>query len=178
MTPKESITRQQVTLSSPWLSRTRQLYEEAFPEEERIPFDELMRLVEEMPLDFTGYFVGNRFLGFTIVYPHERFNWFWYFAVEPAERGRGYGQQILSNLISRYEDGTCILDMESPRQESDNTAQRMRRLAFYERNGFRDTNVERSYEGITYTIMIRGEGMFTRDDYDEIISSLWRHWQP
>lgn len=178
MISKEDITRQRLTSSSPWLDAAKALYEESFPDEERIPFDELMRLVKEMPLDFTCYFAAGRFIGFTVVYPHKRYNWFWYFAVEPALRGRGYGQLILSDLIPRIEDRTCILDIESPRQPSENQPQRLRRQAFYKRNGFRETDVERSYSGITFTIMIKGEGTFTLADYDEIIGSLWRHWMP
>ena len=57
------------------------LYQSAFPVEEQIPWDDLMRLVEEMPLDFTSYYEGGTLIGFTIVYPRKTFNWFWYFAV-------------------------------------------------------------------------------------------------
>ena len=56
------------------------LYEKAFPKDEQIPWEDLMRLVEEMPLDFTAYYDGEDFIGFTIVYPRKQFNWFWYFA--------------------------------------------------------------------------------------------------
>ena len=34
--------------------KIKQLYETAFPEDEQIPWDDLMRLVEEMPLNFTA----------------------------------------------------------------------------------------------------------------------------
>ena len=37
-----------------------QLYEMAFPEDEQIPWDDLMRLVGEMPLDFTAYYEEKR----------------------------------------------------------------------------------------------------------------------
>ena len=54
----------------------KQLYETAFPEDEQIPWDDLMRLVGEMPLDFTAYYDGQDFIGFTVVYPRKSFNWF------------------------------------------------------------------------------------------------------
>ena len=53
----------------------RQLYQTAFPENEQIPWDDLMRLVEEMHLDFTTYYDGDALIGFTIVYPRKSFNW-------------------------------------------------------------------------------------------------------
>ena len=37
----------------------KQLYEKAFPEDEQIPWKDLMRLVEKMPLDFSAYYDGE-----------------------------------------------------------------------------------------------------------------------
>ncbi len=158
--------------------KIKQLYETAFPEDEQIPWDDLMRLVGEMPLDFTAYFDGEAFIGFTIVYPRKSFNWFWYFAVSKELRGKGYGQQILTQLIERYEGQPFVLDMESTTQICDNLEERRKRQAFYLRNGFRDTNVYRTYNDIIMTIMMRGEGTFTMQDWDDIIHELQQFWWP
>lgn len=152
------------------------LYKSAFPEEEQIPWDDLLRLIDRMPLDFTAYYADEEFIGFTIVYQRKPFNWFWYFAVREELRGKGYGQQILTSLIERYKDCPNILDMESPDQPCDNMEQRKRRHEFYLRNGFHDTHVCRTYDGITYTIMMMGEGTFTLQDYDDIIKELRKFW--
>ena len=156
----------------------RQLYETAFPEGERIPWDDLMRLVEEMPLDFTAYYEGDVFIGFTIVYPRKSFSWYWYFAVREELRGKGIGQQILTQLIDCYKGQRVVLDMESPEQICDNREQRERRHAFYLRNGFRDTHLYRTYNDITMTIMMKGEGIFTMQDWDDIVSELKKFWWP
>lgn len=155
------------------------LYYEAFPEEEQVPWKELMRLTDEMPLDFTAYYDGDTFLGFTIVYPYKNYNWFWYFAVQKERRGNGYGQQILTHIITKYNERKIILDMEAPDQaEAKNKEQRLLRLNFYSRNGFHDTHAHRTYDGIEYTIMLRGDGTFTNEDYDSIISEMMRFWKP
>ena len=181
----------------------KQLYQTAFPEGEQIPWDDLMRLVGEMPLDFMAYYDGDIFIGFTIVYPCKAFNrrtkqgqsgtcssfvlqgggrpqvnWYWYFAVREELRGKGYGQQILTKLIERYKGQTCILDMESPTQVCENIDQRKRRHDFYLRNGFRDTYIYRTYNDITMTIMMRGEGTFTMKDWDDITNELKQFWWP
>lgn len=207
--------------------KIKQLYETTFPEGERIPWDDLMRLVVEMPLDFTAYYdsdelmeqreqsdtcidfaesrqnsTESQFIGFTIVYPRKSltssssvttqpssselgrpslfrpFNWYWYFAVRQELRGKGYGQRILTQLIERYKGQTCVLDMESPTQVCENSDQRKRRHTFYLRNGFRNTNVYRTYNGITMTIMMMGEGTFTMQDWDDITNELKRFWWP
>ena len=154
----------------------KQLYETAFPENEQIPWKDLMRLIDQMSLDFTAYYDGEQFVGFTIVYPRMTFNWYWYFAVCDELRGKGYGQQILTQLIERYNGQTCVLDMESPTQVSDNIVKRKRRHAFYLRNGFRDTHVYRSYNDITMTIMMTGPGTFTLKDWDDITNELKKYW--
>lgn len=95
-----------------------------------------MRLVEKMPLDFTAYYDGEDFIGFTIVYPRKSVNWFWYFAVCEELRGKGYGQKILTQIIEHYKGQSFVLDMESPTQVCENIDQRQRRHQFYLRNGF------------------------------------------
>ena len=167
----------------------RRLYESAFPKEEQIPWKDLMRLMKTMSLDFTVYYEdcdafaeansaaeSSRLLGLTIVYPRPQFNWFWYFAVPKELRGQGIGQRILTQLIEKYGGQSNILDMESPEQVCENSEQRKRRHAFYLRNGFRDTGVEKSFKGIDYTIMMIGESSFTQYDYDQIIDELRSFW--
>ena len=157
--------------------KIKRLYETAFPEDEQIPWEDLLRLIGEMPLDFTAYYDGEELIGFTIVYPRESFNWFWYFAVREELRGKGYGLQILTLLIEHYKGQTCVLDMESPYQDPcPNPDQRKHRHDFYLRNGFRDTNVYRTYNDITWTIMMMGEGTFTMQDWDEITNELKHFW--
>ena len=146
----------------------RLLYETAFPQEEQIPWDDLVRLIDEMHLDFTAYYDNDILIGFTIVYPRPSFNWYWYFAVKEELRGKGLGQQILNQLIEKYKGQSCVLDMESPRQECANKEQRQRRHAFYLRNGFRDTNVYRCWDDLEMTIMMMGPGTFTLQDWDEL----------
>jgi GNAT superfamily N-acetyltransferase len=154
----------------------KQLYQTAFPEDEQIPWDDLVRLIGEMHLDFTAYYEGEDFIGFTIVFPHEPFNWYWYFAVKEELRGKGFGQKILNQLIDKYKGQSCVLDMESPRQECANKEQRQRRQAFYLRNGFRDTNVYRFWDDLEMTIMMMGPGTFTLQDWDEIVGELRKYW--
>ena len=154
----------------------RSLYESAFPEEEQIPYEDLLQLVDRMNLDFTAYYKGTDFVGFTIVYPRDTFNWFWYFAVREDLRGNGCGQQILSMLIEKYMGCSNILDMESPEQECENREQRRRRSDFYLRNGFRNTGVGKSFEGVDYVILQNGDRVFTLQDYEEVLDELRSAW--
>ena len=157
----------------------RALYESAFPDEERIPWDDLLRLVREMPLEFSEYRDGEELLGLTIVYPRPRLSWFWYFAVPEERRGRGIGQRILSTLLSRYEGHSMVLDMEDPAQpDAPNPEQRRRRTAFYRRNGFRETGIGRNYGPVAMTMLLFGDDTFTQADYDTLTAELFHQWTP
>jgi hypothetical protein len=67
-------------------------------------------------------------------------------------------------MIKHYKGQSFVLDMESPTQVSENIDQCKHRLDFYLRKGFRDTNVYRTYNDITMTILMRGEGTFTMQE--------------
>lgn len=155
----------------------KQIYETAFPENEQIPWEHLVRLIDDMHLDFTVYEDNYQPVGFTIVYPRPKANWFWYFAVKEELRGRGLGQQILNMLIKKYAGQTNVLDMESPSQNPcPNPEQRSRRHSFYLRNGFRDSRLFKTYENIEMTIMMVGPGEFTMADWDQMTDELRQHW--
>ena len=155
----------------------KQLYQTAFPEDEQIPWEDLVRLIGDMHLDFTAYYEGEDFIGFTIVYPRPSFSWFWYFAVREDLRGKGYGQQILPLVVGKYRGQSLVMDIESTRQESaDNREIRQRRQAFYLRNGFCETNLFRGWSGIEYTILQMGPGTFTMQDWDDVVAELRQFW--
>ena len=157
----------------------RRLYESAFPDEERIPWEDLLRLVREMPLEFADYRDGKELIGITILYPRTRLSWFWYFAVPEEKRGRGIGQRILTALLARYEGRSAVLDMEDPAQPgAPNAAQRRRRRDFYLRNGFRETGVGKTFGPVSMTMMLKGEDTFAMSDYDTLLSELRRFWTP
>ena len=166
----------QITKANANDNQLKLLYQTAFPENEQIPWNDLIRLIEEMNLDFTAYYEDNNFIGFTIIFPHKKFNWFWYFAVIPELRGQGKGRKILAALIEKYKGKNIVLDMESPKQECDNKEQRIRRHNFYSRNGFRDTNLYRKYENLEMTIMIMGNDTFTMQDWNTIVAELRKFW--
>ena len=156
----------------------RRLYSTAFPVEEQIPYDDIIRLIEVMDIDYTAYYEGETLLGLTMVLRLPRYNWGWYFAVREELRGKGIGQEILTTVLDKYHEGhPFVIDIESPLQsDAPNPEQRRRRHAFYLRNGLKDTGANRTYNGITYTIMTNSDAPFTTRDYDDIVNALRAAW--
>jgi GNAT superfamily N-acetyltransferase len=156
----------------------RRLYETAFPVQEQIPYDDLIHLLEVMNIDYTAYYEGQMLVGFTMVLRLPKYNWGWYFAVCKELRGRGYGQRILTAVLDKYRgERPFIMDIESPYQtDAPNPEQRTRRHAFYLRNGMKDTDANRTYNGITFTILSNSDEPFTTQDYDDIVAALRAAW--
>ena len=67
------------------IAAVRNLYEEAFPREERIDWNDLMRLAIVMPLSIDAYYIDDKFIGFTILNERNDFNWFWYFVIKALQ---------------------------------------------------------------------------------------------
>lgn len=118
-------------------AKAKALYFSAFPKEERIPWLILWQNTRRKDVAFTAYLDGQLFCGFTIAVRLEDLYYVLYFAVDEALRGKGYGSQILGQLQAEY--GTLGLNIEPLDPTAENYAQRQKRFAFYQKNGFLDT---------------------------------------
>lgn len=155
------------------LSRVRQLYQEAFPKVERVPFERLFTLKEKAAVDFIGYYHEAELLGFTYTFHYQDLSWLFYFAVVPSLRGKGIGTSILQQLEEREAGKRLMIDIEDPDQPSENEVQRRKRYDFYLRMGFSDYGIRKHWAPITYNILAYG-GAITVQDYDNLVQELWR----
>lgn len=118
-------------------AKAKALYYAAFPREERIPWSILWWNTKRKDLYFTAYLDGTVFCGFTIAVQLDGLYYVLFFAVDETLRGKGYGSQILGQLRDEY--GTLGLNIEPLDPTAENYAQRQKRFAFYQKNGFLDT---------------------------------------
>ena len=161
----------------------RTLYEEAFPPQERLPFDRLLTALTTTDAHLTAYYADGVFVGMTYDCGCGPFVWFFYFAVVRSWRGRGVGQQILSHLLRCCGDRRVVIDIETSDPAASNASLRRRRHAFYCRNGFRDSGVTRTFRGITYNYMVRPSASdapdvasFTEADLEYLFARLRPHY--
>ena len=117
--------------------QARTLYHTAFPRQERLPWGILRLNAKRKGIDLTAFADGERFCGFTASVTEGDLHFLLFFAVDDAQRGKGYGSAVLQLLQKQYQ--TVVLNVELLDPAAENYDQRKRRFAFYLRNGFRDT---------------------------------------
>lgn len=148
------------------------LNDEAFPREERIPSDKLLALLQELDCDAWAFYDGE-FVGFAILLsdPALEMAYLSYFTVDAACRSRGYGAAALAKLAEVYAGYQIVLDMERMDESAGNYDQRLRRLAFYERNGYRRAMVGFRYFKMDLEIMC-SQGKFREQDFRKLIGRI------
>lgn len=130
---------------------------EVFPHSELKPLRAMLRLLDMgryEPLLVTD---GDRPVGYALVWlPEERNGALLeYFGVFRGLRNGGLGTKILELLMERY--GQIFGEAEAPTShDEDANALRRRRIAFYERNGFRVLDYQCALFGVRFHCLYRG----------------------
>lgn len=130
---------------------------EVFPHSELKPLRAMLRLLDMgryEPLLVTG---GDRPVGYALAWLPEDRNGalLEYFGVFRGLRNGGLGAQILELLVKRY--GQIFGEAEAPcSHDEDANALRRRRIAFYERNGFRVLDYQCALFGVRFNCLYRG----------------------
>ena len=156
----------------------RKLYTSAFPKEERLPFLALRALTVRVGCDITAYYDGDTFVGFTYDATKGDVLYLMFFAVSDDVRGMGYGSAILSYLKEKHPDKAIVLNVELLDEAAENYADRVRRVRFYERNGFRDTGHNIDEVGGTFRILSTADA-FDPDAYLAVFKWLsFGIWKP
>ena len=126
---------------TPTFKNVASLYEAAFPVEERLPLWQLSWNSLKRGQSFLAYFDREVFIGLTYSIYTENLVYLLFLAVEESKQAQGYGSQILAQVKKEAGVRPCVLTIEPMDEEQvSNRAQRLKRLAFYERNGYQALN--------------------------------------
>ena len=117
-----------------WLALYR-LYMAAFPKAERKPFFIMKKKYKVGIMDMWCLEDAGRFLGLVITINSPTLVLVDYLAIHEKHRGHGIGSAALSAIKSHYTGRNVFLEIESVYENADNQSDRLRRKAFYLRNG-------------------------------------------
>ena len=103
-----------VLCSSACLKELEELYTEAFPANERMPFSQMLSLSKDDRYALRALKDDGAFCGFSFIMRHEEMIYLFYLAVRQDQRGKGYGSALLDDLFQQYPHHCICTDIESP----------------------------------------------------------------
>lgn len=111
------------------------LYEASFPRMERKPVSSLERTCAEGKMRILAICADGAFAGLAILMSDGKARLLDYFAILPEKRNRGIGGMALRALLEQFADLPFIVEIERTDESAEDNEQRLRRRAFYLRNG-------------------------------------------
>lgn len=161
------------------IKKAKLLYLNAFPPEERPPFRLLSSRAAKGKADFLGIYDGEKCVGFFYVINYADLSYLYFFAIDEAERGNGYGHAALKELISSYPERRIFLAVEPIDEKADNNQDRIRRKRFYHECGFEELNLKLREANVVYDLLGIGSAP-TKEEHgkmmDIYLGKLLRHF--
>ncbi|WP_289006154.1 GNAT family N-acetyltransferase [uncultured Kingella sp.] len=142
---------------------TQQLYQQAFPAEDRFPFWSLLLFSLRPAIRFDAIVDEQQQpIGFVYLIRGEGLLFVLYFAVDAQCRSQGYGSRIIVALEQQYPSDTIVLDIRAPDAAAADALQRQKRLDFYLRNGFQIAPYQWVEAAERYAVLYKGDGFHPR----------------
>ena len=136
------------------------LYETAFPKEERAPLFILYGKTKKERNHFYAIVEDEEFIGLLYTIEDVGIVYVFFFAIVEEKRGQGYGSKVLSLVKEMYAERTVTLAIEDTEDKAaENYEQRIQRLKFYERNGFKQLHFRVNEVGVVYELLGTQKGV-------------------
>ena len=155
------------------LRKIKRLYKKSFPKEERKPFSVILQKQKEGTAEILAAESWRHdLLGFAVTALYKDLVLVDYLAVEPLCQGQGVGSLMLKELEEHYPNRRILLEIEDPEDLSDNQQDRLRRLAFYKKNGFEHAGFKVYLFGIKMPVLIKN-GSVSYEEYHSIYDEVF-----
>lgn len=151
------------------------LYKEAFPGAKRIPTFLLRYKLRNGKEGFNVLYENDEWIGLIYFTEYKDIVFIQFLAISESSRSKGYGSMVMESLKDRYTGKRIILSIEELDKQARNYQQRVKRKAFYEKNGFISTGYIVKEPDERYEMLIR-EGIISKDEieslYDDLFGSI------
>lgn len=141
-----------VTSDAEW-AQLKELYTEAFPENERKPFELIREKYYQKVTDVWMIEEDGEFSGFAITMNGDDLVLLDYFAICDKKRGKGLGGKSIRALQELYRGRRFFLEVESLKVYADNMEERRRRKQFYLNNGMTELGVYAKLFGVEFELL-------------------------
>ena len=132
------------------IAKTKHLFEHAFPVEERPPFNIFITFKKQ---ELYNVYLNDEFVGLVDLVIKDDIIYLFFLAVKKKYRYQGIGSQILHDLQDKYINYNIFLLAEEVNDKYIDNINRIKRLKFYERNGFKVSSTIISEYNIRYQVL-------------------------
>lgn len=136
----------------------KQIYTDAFPREERMPFPMMITMSYLWNTEFLAYYDDDILCGITYLATIGHQTFVMFFAVDKTLHSQGYGSRILNCVQEAHPKNKIIISIEPCNENTVNINRR--RKDFYMRNGYKETGYYMKL-GMTQEILIKN-GKFNK----------------
>lgn len=147
------------------------LYEEAFPQEEKKPWELLVALAEQGKMELLAVAEKGEFIGLVMNMLSGRTALLDYFSIVPKYRSCGYGGCVIGELLKRFRNQKYIFEIEMQDANAENAVDRRRRKAFYLRNGLKETGLFVNVYATDFELLTP-DGELTFQEYTDTLEAI------
>nr|WP_181006274.1 GNAT family N-acetyltransferase [Shewanella insulae] len=156
-------------------SKVIELYKEAFPGAQRIPTFLLRFKLRKGKKGFSVLYDGEEWIGLIYLTQYRDIVFVQFLAVSESIRSKGYGSKVMDALGDLYPEKRMVLNIEEVNEQARNYRQRIKRKAFYEKNGFISTGYLVKEPDQMQEMLIRG-GSISKEEielmYKELLGNI------
>ncbi|QBY05372.1 GNAT family N-acetyltransferase [Thalassotalea sp. HSM 43] len=148
------------------------LYKSAFPEAQHIPAWFLRYKLRNGKQGFSTLYSNETWVGLIYFTEYKDIIFVQFIAISAACRSNGYGSQVMDELKQTYPQKRIVLNIQPLDEHANNYQQRLKRRAFYQKNGFDSSGFIVKEPGEKLEMLIYG-GSISKDEVDDMYSHLF-----
>ena len=155
-------------------SKVIDLYQEAFPGAQRVPTWILRYKMRKGKAGFKIIYEHDTWIGFIYATEYKDIVFVQFFAISELLRSGGYGSKVINSMSDIHPEKRIVLNIEELDEQSENYQQRLKRKAFYGKNGFRSSGYIVKEPGERLEMLILG-GNISKDEIEAMYKNLLGH---
>lgn len=142
----------------------KQLYVNAFPKHERMPFFMLKKGVKKGKAEIIIAKENGKVISFAYLVLYQNMVYLFYFAVIPELRNKGIGSLLLKYIKEHYQGKCIFFAVEQPNEKAVDNELRVKRKAFYLKNGFVEQRCKLKEGNVLFDVMGLGTAI-SKEEY-------------
>ena len=148
-----------------------ELYKKAFPGAQRIPTWILRYKLRKGKVGFNIIYSHDTWVGLIYITEYKDIVFIQFLAIDESYRSGGFGSKVMDLLKDTHSGKRIVLNIEELVKQAKNYQQRVKRKAFYEKNGFSSSGYIVQEADERHEMLILG-GRISKEEIDSNYKSL------